>query len=209
MPNKTEILSRLIESYDHSAQEYAGADTPERVTQFIAEQLDFFISQLPTGFPNQRVLDLGSGPGDASVYLKEKFGITPECVDISPAMLELCASKGLPIRQGDFSNLPDADESVTGVFMNFSFLHIPKSEIPEVLREINRVICYEGVLQVTLFEGQGEGFEKKTKYLHPRFFSYYQQTELRDIVGEQFEIIREARLENRQRNLLSITGKAS
>lgn len=207
MVSKLEILSNLASLYDYSAKEYVAGRPPERVTRFVAEELDFFVSQLPKISPS-RVLDLGSGPGEESDYIKNKFGIVPECVDISPEMLKICAEKGLSTRREDFSRLSDSDDSVSGAFMNFSFFHIPKANAVEALGEIHRVLCPDGVLQATLFEGQGEGLEKKTKYRHPRFFAYYQQEELRQVISQKFEVIRESRLKNRPRNLLSVTAKA-
>lgn len=206
MTSKAEKLSRLASSYNHSAKEYAAGKPPERVILFVAEELDFFVSQLPK-CSSSKVLDLGSGHGEESEYIRNKFGIVPECVDISPEMLKICAERGLPVRQEDFSNLSDPDDSVSGAFMNFSFLHIPKTDAIEVLGEIHRVLCSGGVFQITLFEGEGEGLEEKTKYQHPRFFAYYQQSELRQVVSQMFELIRESKLESRPRNLLSVTGK--
>lgn len=208
MASKTEMPSQLSSSYDHSAKEYAAGRPPERVTRFVAEELDFFVSQLPKISP-PKILDLGSGPGEESEYIRNKFGTVPECVDISPEMLKMCAERGLTTRQEDFSRLSDRDDSVAGVFMNFSFLHIPKTDAVKVLGEIHRALCPGGALQITLFEGQGEGLEKKTKYQHPRFFAYYQQDELRQVVSQRFEVIRESKLKNNPRNLLSVTGKKS
>lgn len=208
MTSKAEKLSRLASSYNHSAKEYATGRPPERVTLFVAEELDFFVSQLPK-CSSSKVLDLGSGHGEESEYIRNKFGIVPECVDISSEMLKMCAERGLTIRQEDFANLSDPDDSVSGAFMNFSFLHIPKTDAIEVLGEIHRVLCPDGVIQITLFEGQGERLEKRTKYQHPRFFAYYQQDELRQVVSQRFEVIHESKLKNKPRNLLSVTGKAS
>ena len=207
MAKGLETISELIDSYDLFAREYATRRTPEKVTLFIAEQLDFFVSQLPTILSSTRILDLGSGPGEESSYIKAKFGIVPECIDVSPIMLELCKEKGLHIRKEDFSNLSDPTGSVTGSFMNFSLLHVSKVEASKVLKGVHRVLSLGGILQITLFEGLGEEFEAKTKYSHPRFFAYYQQNELRRLFSEKFEVIREAKLKNKPKDILSITGK--
>lgn len=208
MTNRLETVSELANSYDLFAREYATRNTPEKMILFIAEQLDFFVSQLPAFLSSTKILDLGSGPGEESLYIKDRFGIIPECIDVSSAMLELCKGKGLPARKEDFSSLSDPSSSVAGSFMNFSLLHISKAEASTILREVHRVLSPGGVVQVTLFEGHREGLEVKTKYAHPRFFAYYQQGELRHLLSEQFEVIREAKLKNKPRNLLSVTGKA-
>lgn len=207
MTNRLETISKLANSYDLFAREYATRNTPEKVILFIAEQLDFFVSQLPTPLSSTKILDLGSGSGEESSYIKVRFGIIPECIDVSPTMLELCKEKELPVRKEDFSSLSDSSGSVAGSFMNFSLLHVSKVEAPTILGEVHRVLSPGGVLQVTLFEGHGEGFEVKTKYAHPRFFAYYQQDELRHLLSEKFEVIREVKLKNKPKNILSITGK--
>lgn len=208
MINRLETVSKLANSYDLFAREYATRRTPEKVTLVIAEQLDFFVSQLPTHLSSTKILDLGSGPGEESLYIKVSFGIIPECIDISPTMLELCKEKGLPVRKEDFSSLSDPNGSAAGSFMNFSLLHVSKTKAQTLLSEVHRVLCSGGVLQVTLFEGHGEGFEVKTKYAHPRFFAYYQQDELWHLLSEKFEVIRVVTLKNKPKNILSITGKA-
>lgn len=207
MTKRLEAISELVNSYDLFAREYATRNTPEKVTLFIAEQLDFFISRLPVPFSSTKILDLGSGPGEESLYISVKFGIISECIDVSPIMLELCKEKELPIRKEDFSSLSDPTGSVAGSFMNFSLLHVSKVEASKVLEEVHRVLSPGGILQITLFEGFGEGFEAKTKYAHPRFFAYYQQDELRHLLSEKFEVIREVKLKNKPRDILSITGK--
>lgn len=208
MTGRLETVSELADLYDLFAREYAMRNTPEKVILFTAEQLDFFVSQLPIPLSSTKILDLGSGPGEESSYIKVRFGVIPECIDVSPTMLELCKEKGLPVRKEDFFSLSDPDGSVTGAFMNFSLLHVSKVEASTVLHEVHRVLSPGGVLQVTLFEGYGEGFEVKTKYAHPRFFAYYQQNELWHLLSEKFEVIREVKLKNKPKNILSITGKA-
>lgn len=210
MFNRSEIVTGLARCYDQCARQYALGEAPLKVGEFMHDQLGRFAQEIihfndPTEL---KVLDLGSGPGEESNFLRDKYKISPVCVDISAEMLAICAERGLETRREDFSHLSDLNHSIDGIIMNFSFLHVPKSESGSAMAEIHRVLRQQGVLQMVVFEGKGEGYEEKTKYPSPRFFAYYSEDELRAVVEGEFSVVYQKKLKNKLRNLLGIIGKA-
>lgn len=91
------------------------------------------------------MLDLGSGPGRDGMLLKE-FCLHIICLDASRSMVEMTSQKGLLSVQADFIKIPFQDTVFNGVWAYTSLLHIPKSALPEALKEIRRVLHKEAVL---------------------------------------------------------------
>lgn len=104
----------------------------------------------------QRVLDLGTGPGDIPILLAQRTPQGPHitAVDAAATMLALARPKLPPLglqqriafEQADVKQLPYADQSFDGVFSNTILHHIP--EPVGFLRECARVFRPGGVLLV-------------------------------------------------------------
>jgi len=153
---------------------------------------------LPTGVPDaflvhlsgKKILDLGSGPGNHALYFKRK-GLDVLCVDISEEMIRLCKEKWLKAEVMDMENLTLPEKSFDGVWANTSFLHIPKSRIPTVAADVARILKPSGILHVAVREGKEETFEENEKYPGTRrFFSDFQDEEIRSLFGAHFEVLR-------------------
>src|SRR5262249_37368430 len=73
----------------------------------------------------------------------------------------------------------------------------PKSQAASVVADVARAIKPDGTVVILLFEGTGEGprQEDVAKFGTARWFSYYQQQELRMLFGPDFKVVREWRLE--------------
>ena len=195
----------LADGYDVKAQCYAESVPPIHLKEFLADQIRAFYSQVLTSTSTKPVLlDLGAGPGNDAKYLQE-MGADITCVDLSTEMLSLCMGKNLKIRKEDFCNLTIPDSSVDGIIMNFSFLHIPKNHGLSTLESVRQKIKACGSFLITVFEGSGEGFEIKTKYPKPRYFSYYSTDEIVHLLQSAGYISLDIqKLENKPRNVISV-----
>jgi len=187
------IKKLLIKAYNKGAAEY-GLKRNKRFDLFLNQEMDHFIESV--GKVGRKIIDLGSGPGNESLYFKNK-GLEPVCVDISPAMIKQCRSKDLEAYVMDFCNLKFPDKSFAGVWMSFSLIHTPKAEALAVIKEVSRVILNRGVLYLSLFEGSGEGLSELglERYGSKRYFAYYSQNELANLLKDDFEIIKSSRLD--------------
>lgn len=88
-----------------------------------------------------RVLDVGSGPGRVSAFLRN-VGLVCRGVDLSPVMISLAraAFPDLPFEVGSMTDLPAADEALDGLLAWYSLIHIPPAERPAVLAGFHRVL---------------------------------------------------------------------
>jgi len=128
-----------------------------------------------------RVLDVGSGPGRDGVILRRK-GLDVVCLDASEAMVALSTSRGLDSVMGDFCDLPFSDAAFDGVWAYTALLHIPKNEVGTALAEIARVLVKGGVFGLGLIEGNNEQYRESSGISLPRWFSYYQKDEVKNLL---------------------------
>lgn len=177
---KTETL-RAYEKYPKVWEEKFQAHFDRGEVDY-AEQ---FVSRLQGG----KVVDIGSGPGSASVYFKNR-GLQVEALDISPAMIEICKEKGLNARVFDVENDDLGIEQYDGIWSYACLLHLPKKNVPGVIEKIARALKPQGVFALALKIGDEEGFEERKKFPETkRWFSHFKDEEIRDMVKPHFEVL--------------------
>jgi len=139
--------------YDRVAAEYARRIFDELAHKPLDRQLlDRFADQVRDRGP---VCDLGCGPGQIARYLYEQ-GITQVFgLDLSPSMVEQACllNPQIPFCQGNMRTLQAEDGAWAGIAAFYSIIHIPPSDVTEVLREFCRVLQPHGVLLLTFHLG--------------------------------------------------------
>lgn len=192
----------MAKVYSEKAREY-GVVRNEKFDEFLEEEIVHFVDSVKK--VGTRVVDLGSGPGNESLRLKE-LGLEPVCIDNAQGMIAECREKGLEALVMDFYKLGLAEQSFAGAWMAFSFLHVPKKNASMVLKEIERVLISNGIFYISLFEGEGEGFlrdEDIKRFGIKRFFSYYKSDELKKMLLPYFEITKMGRSDLQPRPTIS------
>jgi ubiquinone/menaquinone biosynthesis C-methylase UbiE len=102
------------------------------------------------------VLDLGCGTGSAGSYLVHR-GLRVAGLDLSTVMLGTGPSSRELLRvQGDMRRLPFGAGTFELVVAFYSVQHVLRSEVPEVLAEIARVLSGGGRLLLATHLGRGE-----------------------------------------------------
>ncbi len=106
-------------------------------------------------FPGAEILDLGCGAGrDSRRFLDRGFAVTP--VDGSE---EFCRRTGeylgIPVRCLRFREL-EYDAAFDGIWACASLLHVPKSEIGEVMRKAAKALRSGGAFYASFKYGEGE-----------------------------------------------------
>lgn len=105
--------------------------------------------------PGARVLDAGCGSGrDAKAFLD--MGYQVEAFDASSAMVELAREHtGLPVQLMAFADVKWKEE-FDGIWCCASLLHVPKLELPGVMRKLADALKPGGVWYVSFKYGDGE-----------------------------------------------------
>jgi ubiquinone/menaquinone biosynthesis C-methylase UbiE len=105
-------------------------------------------------------------------------------------MVQLCHEKGLKALVMDVADLSFTDASFDAVYSLNSLLHLPRTELPAVLREIRRVLTPGGLFFFGTYGGYDHaGIYDDDDHTPRRFFSFYEDTHLQRVVGQAFEIL--------------------
>lgn len=138
-------LKEIRQSYDTIAEEYARRIYDELAHKpFDREMLDQFAARVRR---RGELCDLGCGPGHVGRYLFDR-GVHASGLDISPAMVETARrlNPQMTFRTGDMIQLPLEDDSLFGITAFYAIVNLPKDALPNVFREMHRVLKPEGLL---------------------------------------------------------------
>ncbi|MCD6321648.1 MAG: class I SAM-dependent methyltransferase, partial [Clostridiales bacterium] len=117
------------------------------------------------------LLEIGCGTGQDSLFFMEK-GIKVKAIDISAANIDYCIKKGINAQVMNLYNMNFENNTFDSVYAMNCLLHVPVKNLPEVLREIKRVIKPGGILFVGNYGGDHEGNRKFRDQKLSRFFSF-------------------------------------
>ncbi len=169
-----------------------GRKAPERESYPIADwkvkvRQDFLA--LLQAEHKHTLLELGAGPGRDARFFQDN-GLRVTCIDLSPETIELCRQKGLEAQVMDFGDLRFAAESFEAVYALNCLLHLPRPELPLVLQSINTILKPAGLFYLGVYGGYDhEGVWQDDAYEPKRFFSFFTDEHLQQVVTEVFEIL--------------------
>ena len=179
-----EVRDNLRESYDAFALQREA----ESIQDWKIEERAKFLARLKRE-RKSRLLEIGPGPGKDSQFFKDQ-GLETVCIDLSPEMVRLCREKGLTAYVMDMADLQFPKNSFDAVYALNSLLHLPKAEMPFVLKSINEVLKPEGLFFLGIYGGfDFEGTREKDNYIPKRFFSFYADEAMERLVSTIFEIV--------------------
>ena len=162
---------KTIAAYEQAADAYV-AGSPAGVAESVAVLLDDLAARVPGG----EVLELGSGPGREAQYLEAR-GLRVHRTDATPAFVERLRQAGhqariVDVRRDDLGGPFDA------VLANAVLLHLDRDDLGAALRACHAATRPDGLLALTLKEGDGEAWSD-AKLGIPRWFVYWREAPLR------------------------------
>jgi TDG/mug DNA glycosylase family protein len=170
--------------------ERGAADYAQRRRAYHADRAEAFAASLP---PNALRLDLGSGPGHYLPFL----GRPVVAADAAPTMVAQARNRRDEADRPlgvvcDFEALPFRRRVFAGVWACKCLQHVPAERLPMVLAGLQRTISLGGVLDITLFGGEGtdiSGEDFVDEDFPGRLFTWWRpETLARLLVGAGFEI---------------------
>jgi SAM-dependent methyltransferase len=104
--------------------------------------------------PGAQVLDAGCGPGRVTAHLVD-LGLAARGIDLSPVMVGIAraAFPALTFEVGSLTALDVPDESLDGLLVWYSLIHVAADSRPDVLTECRRVLKPGGVVLVAFQVG--------------------------------------------------------
>ncbi|MDV2582373.1 class I SAM-dependent methyltransferase [Alkalibacillus haloalkaliphilus] len=173
----------IVESYNQKAVERNSSSLQEWKVKEREKFLEYLLTE-----GCKSLLEIGAGPGKDSLYFKEQ-GLNTISTDISPEMIKLCKKKGLDAEVMSFANLDYPDHYFDSIWALNCLLHVSRKEIKGVLAEIKRVLKPSGLLYIGVYGGRNqEGVWKDDHYNPKRFFSFYDDESIKQLLAEFFII---------------------
>ncbi|WP_297107853.1 class I SAM-dependent methyltransferase [uncultured Devosia sp.] len=129
-------------------------------TRPTGERLRSFLAALPAA---ARILELGCGNGmDAEHMLAQGFDV--DATDGTPELVAEAQTRlGARTRVMRFEQL-DAEAEYDGVWACASLLHVPTTDLPNILARVRRAIRPGGVFVASFKAGSGEGRDGIGRY---------------------------------------------
>jgi ubiquinone/menaquinone biosynthesis C-methylase UbiE len=180
-----QIKSNLIETYNKNAAAREAASIESWKLELRADFLSLIKEENKTS-----LLEIGPGAGKDSLSFQEN-GLTVKCVDLSPELVKICQQKGLDAQVMDMTELSFPEESFDVVYALNSLLHIPKKDLPTVLKNIQTVLKPNGLFYMGVYgsEIESEHIWEDDPYTPKRFFAFYSDEHLQEITEQFFDLI--------------------
>jgi ubiquinone/menaquinone biosynthesis C-methylase UbiE len=179
MPSKTDPT---IQTYDEVAQRYYERNKDRSP---IDDHLRRFIRLLKSqGLADMPVIDVGCGPGfDTATMRKE--GLHCLGLDLSWSMLRAgMRHYSDDYIMADMMKLPFG-ESAGGLWCCASLLHLQRDEMPLALEEFARVLVQNGLLYLSVKEGDGHRWSNASYGGNARrFFTLWKPSDLDRLIQD-------------------------
>ncbi|KQU75378.1 SAM-dependent methyltransferase [Aminobacter sp. DSM 101952] len=146
---------QTIKFYANEAEAYTTRGEPAN-----RRHLRTFMARLPMG---ARVLELGCGAGqDSEAMLASGFDVMP--TDGTPEIAAAAAKRlRRPVKVLLFEDIDDQD-SYDGVWANACLLHVPRPQLPSIVRRVHAALKPGGVFYASFKAGQAEGRDRFGRY---------------------------------------------
>lgn len=179
-----ELLAELQNYYDQDADRRDGIAK----TDWKLEERQQFLNHLVSE-KKRKLLEIGAGTGQDSLFFQEN-GLEVISTDLSPAMVERCRQKGLNAFVRDFQNLGFPPKSFDAIYALNCLLHVPKNDLPNVLANLRNLLLPGGLFFMGVYGGENkEAVIEDRERGQGRFFSFYSNERLTEVVTQFFEII--------------------
>jgi SAM-dependent methyltransferase len=170
----TDPCDVTIATYQASAQDYA--EQTQRPSAAVVRFYDALADRVGTG----QVLEVGSGPGRAAGYLEAR-GVLVERTDVTPAFVEMQRAAGHQARLLDVRT-DGLGGPYAAILADAVLLHLDRVQFADVLARMRSAVTDEGILAVTLKEGDGAGWTT-AKLGRPRHYTFWREQQLRDVLA--------------------------
>jgi SAM-dependent methyltransferase len=150
-PELARITAGTLAHYDERAAQFWEGTRDHDVKQNIDALLRHIRGHAPF-----RILDFGCGPGRDLAAFKA-LGHEPVGLEGSPALAAMARRHaGCEVWEQDFLALDLPAAAFDGIFANAALFHVPRSELPRVLRELRAALKEDGVLFASNPRGNNE-----------------------------------------------------
>jgi SAM-dependent methyltransferase len=173
-------VSSTLQHYDASAESFRAGTWDHDVSQNYAAFLDALVEY--GAHARLTLLDLGCGPGRDLQYFRS-LGHEAVGLDGSAPFVAMARATGCEVLHQSFLQLELPAGRFHGVFANASLFHVPRQELPRVLRQLHDALRPAGVLFSSNPHGNDtEGFTGGRANAGARYGSFHTLETWRQLV---------------------------
>jgi SAM-dependent methyltransferase len=170
-----------VRAYDAFAADYRAGT--QGVPVPVATAVSRLAAVLPAG---ARVLEIGSGPGRDAQALEEA-GLSVRRTDVTPGFVDLLRRAGhdadvVDPLTDDLSDPAAPGTAYDAVWAGACLLHVDRDDLGAVLTRLGEATRSGGLLYASLKEGDGESWSVHGNVAAPRFFTYWREDPLREVL---------------------------
>lgn len=167
---------KTLQSYNDHIDEYV-TSTPQQIDGEFKEWIERVLSKIPKG---STILELGTSFGRDADYMESK-GFKVIRTDAAQGFVDLLKNQGhdahlLNALKDDFGSELDM------IFANAVLLHFEPEEVNAVIQKAYDSLKQNGFFVFSLKEGDGAEWSE-AKLNSPRYFIYWSETDLRDVLS--------------------------
>lgn len=174
---------RVIDIFNRNAEKYAELT----FLNLLQYELNRFIALIPK---NSYILDVGCGSGrDVAYFMEEKLNAIG--IDASEAIIKEAKKRvDGDFRAMDMTVLEFKDENFDGVWALDAVSYLNKEEVKKALAEFNRVLKRDGILFISVREGNGRRKIIQEELGEEIEITFFSKSELEDLLKNVgFEVI--------------------
>jgi ubiquinone/menaquinone biosynthesis C-methylase UbiE len=164
-------LNAIQKSYDGIADEYARHLYSELDNKPLDRELLTRFAARVKG--KGAICDMGCGPGHIARFLHDA-GTNVFGLDLSSRMIEEARrlNPEISFRQGNMLALDLPDASLAGIAAFYAIVNLPRASLPQVFREMARVLKPDGLLLLAFHIGD-ETLQPETLWGRPVSMDFY------------------------------------
>lgn len=175
--------NKTIKAYETGLGEYNAAAIPN-VIGSVKDWVDATLDLLPN---NARILELGSAHGRDADYIESR-GYTVDRTDAAQSFVDYMQSEGHEARKLN-ALTDDFGEPYDMIYANAVLLHFNPQQCTRLLKRVHNSLNTDGLLSFSVKIGDGSAWSDK-KLKSPRFFTYWQEQPLKNLLTENgFNIV--------------------
>lgn len=168
-------MNDTIEYYERNAEGFADGTADIE----FSEMQDEFLKELKAG---ASILDFGCGSGrDTKYFLQKGYRVT--ALDGSAKLCRIAEQNtGIPVIQMDFNDFDEQDK-YDGIWACSSILHLPKSDLKNVLIHMEKALYAGGIIYTSFKYGDFSGMR------NGRFFTDFTEDSFRIFVSDIEQLV--------------------
>jgi len=174
-------------TYNKIYSDYASRN--KTLHENVKQLLDIFVKLVE----GKRVLDIGCASGRESKYLSDN-GFEVVGIDISEKFVSVAKKEcdNCKFYVQDMRKLTFKKDEFEGLWVNASFLHIPKKYALKTLRGFYKILNSKGIMLINVMEGMFDDLRLNKELGWPeRHFSDYEEKEFESLLNKVgFSIIK-------------------